>query len=214
MLIDSDDVGLFAGRNLMLVGGELIQFGRAEQIGARHYRLSRLLRGRRGTEHRMAGHLSDEPVMLVEAPALLPLVVPVGIPVLKLQASGIGDVVPVDAALASPGLALLPPSPVHMQLERLGNGDSRISWIRRSRDGWRWIDGIDAALVEESERYRVSLVTSLGRLVEWEVAEAAATYSAVDRQADSAAGATHFAVSIAQIGTFGPSLAASGAFNI
>lgn len=41
---------LLAGRNLMLVGGELIQFAEAQRIGPAQYRLSVLLRGQRGTE--------------------------------------------------------------------------------------------------------------------------------------------------------------------
>ena len=30
-------------------------------------------------------------------------------------------------------------------------------WCRRSRGGWRWIDGADAPLVEEREAYRVTI---------------------------------------------------------
>ena len=37
-------------------------------------------------------------------------------------------------------------------------------WTRRSRAGWRWIDGVDAPLGEERERYRVTLAS--GREVE------------------------------------------------
>ncbi len=29
--------------------------------------------------------------------------------------------------------------------------------MRRSRAGWRWIDGVDAPLAEEAERYRVTI---------------------------------------------------------
>src|SRR5690606_242236 len=56
MLHDADTAGLVAGRNLALLGDELIQFGRAEPLGSARWRLSRLTRGRRGTEWAIAGH--------------------------------------------------------------------------------------------------------------------------------------------------------------
>jgi hypothetical protein len=30
-------------------------------------------------------------------------------------------------------------------------------WVRRSRAGWSWRDGVDAPLAEEAERYRVTM---------------------------------------------------------
>jgi hypothetical protein len=32
-----------------------------------------------------------------------------------------------------------------------------MSWVRRSRQGWAWDDGIDTPLGEETERYRLTL---------------------------------------------------------
>src|SRR3546814_11488239 len=49
-LSNAGDALLDGGANLALVGDELLQFGRAEQIDATRWRLSRLWRGRRGTE--------------------------------------------------------------------------------------------------------------------------------------------------------------------
>ncbi len=46
VLVGADDASLDAGANLALLGDELVQFGRAEQIGPDRWRLSRLLRGR------------------------------------------------------------------------------------------------------------------------------------------------------------------------
>ena len=31
-----------------------------------------------------------------------------------------------------------------------------LRWVRRSRAGWRWIDGADAPLAEEAEGYQVT----------------------------------------------------------
>src|SRR3546814_7531130 len=52
---------------------------------------------------------------------------------------------------------LLPPSPVHVTASLLADGSVNVQWIRRSRQGGGWIDGVDAPLGEESERYRVPL---------------------------------------------------------
>jgi hypothetical protein len=35
-----------------------------------------------------------------------------------------------------------------------------VHWVRRSREGWRWPDGIDAPLAEETELYRIEIAAS------------------------------------------------------
>jgi hypothetical protein len=55
------------------------------------------------------------------------------------------------------GEMLRPPSPVGLVARRQANGDLPIHWIRRSRTGFAWIDGVDAPLGESSEQYRVSV---------------------------------------------------------
>lgn len=58
LLEDADDARLLAGANLAVLGDELIQFGRAEPLGGARWRLSRLVRGRRGTSWAAAMHVS------------------------------------------------------------------------------------------------------------------------------------------------------------
>jgi hypothetical protein len=57
-----------------------------------------------------------------------------------------------------------------------------LHWVRRSRGGWDWIDGSDAPLVEESERYRVSIIVAENptRMVETTVPQI--ELSAADRE--------------------------------
>lgn len=66
------DAALAGGDNLALLGHELIQFGRAEQVGPNRYRLSRLLRGRFGTEWASSAHQSGDDFLLIDAGALAP----------------------------------------------------------------------------------------------------------------------------------------------
>ena len=61
-----DDLALANGDNLALLGQELIQFGAAEPLGEGRFRLSRLLRGRRGTEWAAALHETEEPFALID----------------------------------------------------------------------------------------------------------------------------------------------------
>lgn len=73
-LVSCDDAALAEGANLALVGAELIQFGQADPIGAGQFRLSRLVRGIRGTE--VAAHSIGEQFLLVESGALKPIALP------------------------------------------------------------------------------------------------------------------------------------------
>ena len=156
-LAAADDGALDAGANLALMGDELIQFGRATQLGDTRWRLGRLLRGRRGTATGADGGCR---FVLVSADAAVALDLPVaalggGV---RVMASGVGDAdAPVVASAPVTGVSVRPPAPVALSLTRLPDGTARLTWTRRSRVGWRWIDGADAPLGEEVERYRVTL---------------------------------------------------------
>lgn len=154
-----DDAALVAGANLAMLGGELFQFGRAQPLGAGRFRLSRLLRGRRGTEAAIGGHATGDRFVLIEADALLPIALPVGqlgtaVTVLALGAGDGPDGVTQTAIAA--GRALLPPAPVHLAARRDGD-DLLFRWVRRSRTGWGWTDGADVPLGEGAERYGLTV---------------------------------------------------------
>lgn len=159
ILENASDEALTAGANLALAGGELVQFGRAEALGGRRYRLSRLLRGRRGTEWAMGLHAAGEAFTLIEPSSLAPIEAPAGSlgSEARLSATGVGDAVPVVASSTILGQSLLPPSPVHLAARRLPNGDVSIVWTRRSRLGWTWMSGADTPLGEERELYRLAI---------------------------------------------------------
>lgn len=157
MLASCDDDALLAGRNALLIGQELIQFGRAERLSPGQYRLSRLLRGRRGTDSYIAGHQPGEEVLLIDRDALVILDCPAGAANVQVMASGVADAQPVVRTCPISGRATLPLSPVRLTAERMADGALRLRWIRRSRDGWTWPDAIDAPLAEEAERYRIDM---------------------------------------------------------
>lgn len=64
------DAALAGGANLAALGDELLQFGSAQPIGPRRFRLSRLLRGRRGTEWAANQHEAGESFVLIQGSTL------------------------------------------------------------------------------------------------------------------------------------------------
>ncbi|HEY0269454.1 MAG TPA: phage tail protein, partial [Sphingomonas sp.] len=207
-LAGNDAIAASATANLALVGGELIQFAAAEQTGPASFRLSRLLRGRRGTEWAMASHVAGEAFVLVDAETLLGWTLPVsaiGASVM-VAATGIGDARPAEAAIVYQGRALRPPAPVALHAVAGADGSVAAGWTRRSRAGWTWIDGTDAPLGEESELYQVVLARGGA------AATITTTAPAATLPADVIAalpGAGPITATVAQIGTIAVSLPAA-----
>ncbi|HET8613775.1 MAG TPA: phage tail protein, partial [Sphingomonas sp.] len=95
-LADEATLGVSATANLALIGDEIVQFGSAEPIAPKRWRLSRLLRGRRGTEWAIEGHGPSERFVLLDPATLAGCTLPasaIGAPVM-VAASGIGDAEP------------------------------------------------------------------------------------------------------------------------
>lgn len=193
-----DDDALVAGANLAAVGQELIQFGEAVPIGAKRFRLSRLVRGRFGTEWAMAGHSAGEAFALLTPQSLLPIDLsgaPVG-SLVTVRALGLADGAGAVTSTIAEGEALRPPSPVHVLAATDANGDLTISWIRRSREGWTWADEIEAPLGEGREQYRLVL-TGSGGTFETETASPTAVVSAAEL---AAVGSGIASLTVVQVG--------------
>lgn len=163
-LVDADDAALDAGANLALIGDELVQFGIAEQLDLTRWRLRRLLRGRRGTEAAAGTQTAGDRFVLIERDALTGIdLSPATIGSrIKVLASGIGDTAgPVGVDIVTNGVSVRPPSPAQLRL-RPRDGGVRMTWVRRSRGGWTWIDGVDAPLIEEFEAFRIVIAGRSG----------------------------------------------------
>ena len=160
-LSDADDGQLATNANALLLGDEIVQFGRAEPLVGRHWRLTRLLRGRRGTEAAIGTSRPGDRAVLLQPDTLQPVDAGDAGASLRLRVDRPDSAEPSDA-LASPGGA--PPlSPVHLTARRRADGAVDLAWIRRSRAGWAWVDGTDAPVGEEAERYELTVA---GRSVE------------------------------------------------
>lgn len=201
VLGDADSARLDAGANLAMAGTELIQFAEATPLGGGRWRLAGLWRGRRGTEAAIGSGGAGDPFVVLEPGALASL--PLGAELLgtraSVLASGIGDATPATADTPVTGRSVRPLSPVHLRQRRAAGGDLAVSWARRSRAGWRWLDGSDAPLGEGDERYRYSIVFADGRVRDEECRVADALVTAADRLAGARL------IEVRQLGRFGAS---------
>ena len=197
----SDDA-LVAGANVAMLGNELIQFGHAEQLGPAVWRLSRLMRGRRGSEWAVATHAAGDSFVLLDPAALVVRDLPAATlgATIGVVAAGVGDVTGVEESIVLTGRALRPPAPVGLSARRLGDGTVRFGWTRRSRVGWGWLDGTDAPLGEEVERYRITLDPGVGGSRSAVIGLPGFDYDPAMQAADGATGATTIAVRLVQIG--------------
>ncbi|HNQ98399.1 MAG TPA: phage tail protein, partial [Trueperaceae bacterium] len=125
---------------------EIIQFVTATQIDAATVQLSRLLRGRRGTEPCSRGHGLAEQFVLLEEGSIVAFQLPlelVGVAT-QLRAATLGtpleDATPIFKTYT--GQDLLPYSVAQVESERDAvTGDLTISWLRRTRFGGGLRDG-------------------------------------------------------------------------
>jgi len=158
-LFNADDDALMAGANLAILGDEVLQFGRADQIGAGVFRMSRLLRGRRGTEWAALNHIAGDQFCMIDSAAMRVVELPasgVGA-TLTATAHGIGDVAPLPMIeTLVTGESLRPPSPCHLTLRREG-AVIIAEWVRRSHRGWAWVDGVGVAEDPFPELYRLTI---------------------------------------------------------
>jgi hypothetical protein len=153
-LTSCDDNGLAEGLNLAVLGSELIQFGIATPIGPGRFRLTRLLRGRAGSEWASAGHAAGETFCLIDSGSVRALPLPAwmrGSEVIAADRDGS------SASLTFGAQSARPLAPVKLSASIEPSGDLRLDWVRRSRAGYAWLDEVDAPLGESRERYRVNI---------------------------------------------------------
>lgn len=155
---------MLAGANAAYLGGEIITFRDATLVSAGRYRLSGVLRGRRGTEQYMATHAIGDPFALLSSSTVqrvLATSAEVG-QARSYKAPAFGQSLAQAAAVAftNAAVGLKPLSPVHLAGGRNAAGDVVVKWVRRTRVGGEWRDFVDAQLGEASEAYEAEVWAS------------------------------------------------------
>lgn len=178
---------VLAGANLALIGDEIVQFAEVAALAPGRFRLSMLLRGRRGTEAAAGTHVAGERFVLLDPARLVPVDLgldAIGSPV-RFRAIGSGDPdAGASAELVLAGQALRPLSPVHLRTAATPDGGITVSWIRRSRAGFAWQDGTDVPLGEEREAWLAEVLAGGEVRRSASVLGTSWSYTAADRVAD------------------------------
>lgn len=202
------DSEMLAGENRARLGDEIIGFGEVAPLGGGVYRLSRLLRGRRGTDPFWDTHAVGEPFVLLEEGLYTRLELPddlVGAEILLKATTADGQ--PLAEATAVPltitGAEWLPYTVVDIQGTRNGSNDLTLTWVRRTRKGGEWQDYEDAPLSETTEEYRVEILDGVTVVRMITVTSPTATYLASEQSADGLTPGDPVTVRIAQLGRIG-----------
>jgi hypothetical protein len=160
ILLSADRSQLATGSNLAKIGAEILQFGHAERMEGRLWRLRHLVRGLAGTDSEMGVLLPEQKFLLLDSNSLFPVtssMIPAGsLPV--FHAIGIGDEEPVSAMMAVAGLAMRPLSPVHARKSTATDGGVFVQWSRRSRYFSAWPDHVELPLGETQELYALDVL--------------------------------------------------------
>jgi hypothetical protein len=164
----TDSEALAGGNRLAILGAdgawEVFTAARAELVGRRTVRLSRLLRGLDGTEAAAGRSVAAGATVIVLDERLVPAA---SDPALTGRAIRY-RVGPFNRDAADPSVAeigatirpdaLLPRMPVHVRARREAGG-VRLSWIRQTRSGGDAWEPVDAPLHEDREAYRVTILS-------------------------------------------------------
>jgi hypothetical protein len=201
-LASVSELAVFNGANAALIGEELVQFQNAVLIGENTYRLSRLLRGRQGTEWAMGLHDPGDRFVLL-SPALYTTAIANNLIGRELYyktvsvGNSLGNTD--ELAFTYTGKNLKPFAPVHVTGVRDGSANLTISWVRRSRVDAEWRDGVDIPLGEESERYEVEIYSGLTLKRTLTATSPTVAYSAANQVTDFGSAQSSVSVKVYQL---------------
>lgn len=136
VLEGASELEVLNGANRLLVGSEVVAFRDAEQLAPMQYRLTRLLRGLRGTEAAVATHGSGERAVLLSAGSIGWKPLAGALMGANRFYRAVGNGGDVDAAasqtFAATGRTRVQFAPCRARGSRSA-GDLTVSWTRRSR---------------------------------------------------------------------------------
>jgi hypothetical protein len=187
---------VYEGANAALVGDEVIGFRNAEPLGNSRYRLTGLLRGRRGTDWAVGTHDANERFVLLDSAILRQSVTND-----RLGTEQFFTAITMGSALDS-GVAvrrrvgkgsLKPFAPAHLRGSRsVVDGSISVSWVRRTRVEGGLLDYVDVPLGEAEEKYQVEVLdpssydaSGMILVATYTTTQPTWTYSAAAQQSDN-----------------------------
>jgi len=193
-LASATELEVLNGANLAILGDELIQFKTATQPDSvtypKRWRLSGLLRARRGTDFGVATHATNEKFVLIDVNTIPTIEMSLADRDVsanwKAVTSGeqVGDAN--YTAFTWAANILKPLSVVNVEGTRDGSSNLTITFSRRTRIGSdAWIPaGESGPLGEENERYEIDVMSGATVLRTIEVTSETASYSAANQTTD------------------------------
>lgn len=168
-LSSDTEAHVLSGANAALLGDEgsweIIQWKTATLVDAasNKYRLSNLVRGRRGTEWAVTEHaVGDKFIQLQNNGSIRrknPGTDDIGVEHhYKAISNGTLSENTSSVAWTNDAIGLKPYAPCNAAATRDGDYDVTITWIRRGRYGGEWRDYVDVPLGEDSEEYEVDVM--------------------------------------------------------
>lgn len=154
------------GTNSCVIGKpgryEIASFKNAELIGDNQYRLTFLLRGRRGTEQHIGTHQAGDHFVLINTSSLSRILKSDNKINFNLnyKAPSFGESFNSASLLnnVNQGNGLKPYSPVHGHYGLDATGNRLITWKRRTRINGGWFDSADAPLGETSLLFSIDFI--------------------------------------------------------
>jgi len=216
---------MFAGANHFIVG----EPGRWEVIAAMTctlvspgiYDLSRLLRGRFGTEWATSTHQAGDTIIGVDEEGAKGFV--------NMGTNEIGqdrrwrfstaneDTVSLIRSQTYNAVNLECLSPVQLNATQLPNGDWSIRWVRRTRINGEWRDRVDVPLSETIEAYEVNIYTSTAMTTVKRILASSVQsclYTVAQQTTDFGGQVRQLSIGAAQLSEFaGQGLLTKGTFN-
>lgn len=210
--VAATDTEVMNGANRAMVGDELIAFVNVTPLGGDQYRLSRLLRGQRGTDPFWDTHDIGERFVLVElGGAAIRVEVGAGLISATIKLKGVTFGTDLASApvvdLVITGHELYPYSGADLRGERDMSNDLDVTWMRRTRYGGEWADFMEEApLGELTEAYEAEAwdtgFTTLKRTFTG-LTDEAFTYSAADQTTDGFTPGDPVGIRVFQLGALG-----------
>ena len=160
---------LIDGSNRAIVGApgrwEVIGFQTVTDNGDGSFTLSGLLRGLNGTEENTGTHIVGDSFAILDTASVRKVELSddsIGTTLLfrAVTANVFGE--PIEVSITLSGETYHDYAPAHIVGEKRANGDYRITWARRTRQGGEWRDLVNVELAFEStpENYVLKIYTS------------------------------------------------------
>jgi len=161
-LSSTTELNVLNGENLCLVGQEILQFQHAILQPDGTYQLTKLLRGRHGTEWAVDTHQISECFILLDSHALHRIkssAAHIGLArIYKAITFGGNVTATTPYSFTHTAVGKKPFSPVHLHDARNEIGDLTLTWIPRTRIQGAWRDGVDTLRDPEISGYEIQIM--------------------------------------------------------